>query len=65
MDNLPIWALWPITLAVGVSPGLAVLSARPIARLIYHVLGPRPKVMREPEGQLTRDEPAGAAASRV
>ena len=32
MDSLPAWALWPITIAVGVSPGLAILSARLIAR---------------------------------
>ena len=65
MENLPDWALWIITIAVGVSPGIAILSARPIARLIYHMLGPRPEVMREPEGGPARDEPAGAAASRV
>ena len=32
------------------------LSARSIARLIYHTLGPRPEVMREPEGGPARDE---------
>jgi hypothetical protein len=65
MNDLPLWALWPITIAVGLMPGLAVLLARPIARLIYHMLGPRPEVMRQPEGEPTRDEPVGAGASRV
>ena len=43
MGNLPIWALWPITIAVWASPGLAILSARSIARLLHRVLWPRPK----------------------
>ena len=47
MENLPDWAVSIIAVAVGLSPGLAILSARSIARLIYHMLGPRPEVMRE------------------
>ena len=65
MDNLSDWVATIAAVAVGLMPGLAILSARSIARLIYHMLGPRPEVMREPEGEPTRDEPAGAAASRM
>jgi hypothetical protein len=66
--DLPVWAASVIAIAVGLGPVLAILSARSIARLICHILyilGPRQKVMRGPDGHLTHDEPAGAAASRV
>jgi hypothetical protein len=43
MDSLPDWALWIITAAVGAAPGLAILSARRIARLLHRVLWPRPE----------------------
>jgi hypothetical protein len=43
MDNLPAWALWIITAAVGLSPGLALLLVRPIARLLHRMLWPRPE----------------------
>jgi hypothetical protein len=65
MENLQPWVVTIVAVAVGFTPGLAVLSARSIARRIYSVLGPRPKVTREPDGELTRDEPARGAASRV
>jgi hypothetical protein len=39
MDNLPDWAAPIIAVAVGLSPGIAILSARSIARLLYRVLG--------------------------
>jgi hypothetical protein len=65
MNDLPPWVSTIAAVAVGLVPGLAILSARSIARLIYHLLGPRPEVMREPVGEPARDEPAGAAASRV
>jgi hypothetical protein len=61
MDNLPIWALWPITVAVGISPGLAILSARPIARLLHRALWPRPETAPLSGRDLARDEPARAA----
>ena len=48
MDDLPSWALWIITAAVGVSPGLAVLSARPIPRLLHRALWARPEVTPRP-----------------
>lgn len=34
MDNLPMWVVTIAAVAVGVSPGLAILSAGSIARLI-------------------------------
>jgi hypothetical protein len=53
MDNLPAWAASIIAVAVGLSPGLAILSARRIAWLLHRVLWPRPEVAlqtgREPE----------------
>jgi hypothetical protein len=43
MDNLPDWAVSIIAVVVGVSPGLAILSARRIAWLLHRALWPRPK----------------------
>jgi hypothetical protein len=40
MDSLPDWAVSVIAVAVGLSPGLAILSARSIARLIHRVPWP-------------------------
>jgi hypothetical protein len=65
MDNLSDWVVTIAAVAVGLMPGLAILSARSIARLIYHMLGPRPEVMREPEGEPGRDEPVGASELSV
>jgi hypothetical protein len=47
MDSLPDWAVSIIAVAVGLSPGLAILSAGSIARLIYRVLGPRRELAAE------------------
>jgi hypothetical protein len=47
MDSLPEWAASVIAVAVGLSPGLAILSARSIARLVYRALSPRPEAGRE------------------
>src|SRR5260370_30468229 len=56
MDNLPAWALWIITAAVGSSPGLALLLVRPIARLLHRVLWPHPEAappsVRQARGEL-------------
>jgi hypothetical protein len=60
MDNLPTWALWIITAAVGISPGLAILSAPSIARLLRRLLWPRPEVRPEPQPEPTPEEPASA-----
>jgi hypothetical protein len=62
MDNLPIWALWPIAIAVGLTPGLALLSARLIARLLHRVLWQRLAVAPRPGREPAREELAGVAA---
>ena len=50
MDNLPDWAVSVIAVGVGLSPVLAILSARSIARLLHRALSPRPEAGREPVG---------------
>ena len=65
MNDLPPWVATIAAVAVGLMPKLEILSARSIAQLICQLFGPRPEIMRKPEGEPTRDEPAGAAASRV
>jgi hypothetical protein len=62
MDNLPTWALWIITAAVGISPGLAILSAPSIARLLRRLLSARPVVAPklEREREPRHQEPASA-----
>jgi hypothetical protein len=57
MDNLPAWAASIIAVAVGLSPGLAILSARSIARLLHRALEPRPEAERES----AREEPVGVS----
>jgi hypothetical protein len=64
MDNLPIWALWPITIAVWASPALAILSARPIARLLHRMLWPRPEEALHSRREPAHGEPAGVGAQR-
>jgi hypothetical protein len=65
MDNLPDWVVSLIAIAVGLSPGLAVLSARSIARLIHRAVPPRTEVAPKPQREPAREERVGAAASRV
>jgi hypothetical protein len=62
MNNLPTWSLWIITLAVGVSPGIAIFSAPSIARLVHLLLAVRPVVAPklEREHEPRRSEPATA-----
>jgi hypothetical protein len=54
MDNLPDWAISIIAVAVGLTPGLALLMARPIGCFLRRTLSERPEVAprsgREPEG---------------
>jgi hypothetical protein len=52
MENLPAWALWVITAAVGLSPGLAFFMAGAISRSLW----PRSKETLGPER--VRDEAA-------
>ena len=49
MDNLPDWAVSIIAVAVGLSPGLALLMARPIGRFL------RPTLLETPEEHLSPD----------
>ena len=59
MDNLPIWAVWIATPAVGISPGLAILSTSAIARLLYGLLQLRPEVTPEANpSRRTKSRPA-------
>ena len=62
MDNLPDWVVSTIAVAVGRSPGLAVLSARSIARLLYWALSPYPEV--ENGRNSAREDPAAVATLR-
>ena len=62
MDDLPSWALWIITAAVGVSPGLAILSVRRIARLLHRTLWPRPEVAPQTGRKPASKNAAGVAA---
>jgi hypothetical protein len=62
MDNLPSWVSWIMTIAVVISPGIAFLSVRPIARFLHWLLWPRPEVGRKPEREPVREEPTGVAA---
>jgi hypothetical protein len=54
MDNLPDWAVSIIAIAVGLSPGLLLLTARPIGQFLRRTLlecpERAPKPGRESEG---------------
>ena len=58
MENLPPWAVTIAAVAVGLSPGLALLSVRPIIRLFCRASWPRPEVVPGSEGELPHGEPA-------
>jgi hypothetical protein len=62
MDNLPDWVASIIAIAVGLSPGLAVLSARSIARLLYRALSAYPEV--EHGRNSACEDPAAVATLR-
>jgi hypothetical protein len=51
MDSLPDWAVSTIAIAVGVSPGLALLMARPIGRFLRRTLLERPEIAPQSRGQ--------------
>jgi hypothetical protein len=61
MHNLPDWAVSITAAAVGLSPGLALLSARSIARLLHRALRPRPEVAPKAGREPVRQEPAGVS----
>jgi hypothetical protein len=64
MVNLPIWALWPITIAVWASLGLSILSARSFTRLLHRLLWPRPEEAPRPGREPPYEEPAAVATLR-
>jgi hypothetical protein len=65
VDSLPDWVVSIIAVAVGLSPGLAILMAGPVGRFLRRVLFERPEVApqsgREPvrEGPAVATPPAG------
>jgi hypothetical protein len=61
MDNLPIWVVWIAATVVGLAPGLAILSAPTIARLIHCVASPRREVAPKPGREPSHGEPASAS----
>ena len=64
MDSLPDRAASIIAIAVGLSPGLAILYAYRIARLIHRVLWPRPEATGRSEHEPAHGDPAGFPATR-
>jgi hypothetical protein len=56
--------LWVLTIAVVISPGLAILWVRPIARLLHYLLWPGPEVTSRSREQLACEEPTGVSAPR-
>jgi hypothetical protein len=61
MDDLPEWAVSIIAIAVGLGPGLAVFSARSIARLLYRAVPLRTEVAPKPRREPAREEPIRAS----
>jgi hypothetical protein len=57
MDNLPTWVVTIAAVAVGLSPGLALLLTRPIVRLLHRVLSSRAKIVDQPGFAPTCEEP--------
>jgi len=64
MDNLPNWAVWIAATVIGLTPGLAILAAPMIARLIHRVTSPRREVAPKPGREASHREPAAVSASR-
>jgi hypothetical protein len=61
MDNLPDWVVSVIAVVVGLSPGLALLMARPIGRFLRRTLLERPEVALQSGHEPVRVAPAVAA----
>ena len=62
MDNLPDWTVSIIAVAVGLSPGLALLMARPIGRFLRRtLLERRPEAVPQFGHEPVREGPAVAA----
>jgi hypothetical protein len=64
MDNLPTWAVWIAAGAVGVAPGLAILCAPAIARLIHRVASPPREVTPKPSREPSHGEPTAGSVPR-
>jgi hypothetical protein len=64
MDYLPPWVVTIAAVTVGLGPGLAILSARPLARLLHCALGPSPKAAPKHSREAERRGSAGVAASQ-
>ncbi len=54
MDNLPDWAVSIIAVAVGLSPGFALLLARPIGRFLRRTLLETPETAPQSGLELVR-----------
>ena len=61
---LPPWGVTIAAVTVGLGPGLAIFSTRPLARLLHHALGPRPKAAPKHSREAERRGPTGVAASQ-
>jgi hypothetical protein len=61
MYHLPDWAVSIAAAAVGLSPGLALLSARSIARLLHRELWAAPRAAPQCGRVLAREKPAGVS----
>jgi hypothetical protein len=64
MENLPDWAVSIIAVAVGLSPGLALLMARRIGRFLRDTLLEPPEVAPQSECEPVRERPAFVAPPR-
>jgi hypothetical protein len=64
MDNFPTWAAEIAALAIGLMPGLAIFSTRPLARLLHRALGQRPQAIPKHSHEAEHREPAGVAVSQ-
>jgi hypothetical protein len=64
MDDLPTWVVTTAAVAVGVMPGIAILSARSVVRLLYRALCPRPEGEGHSGVEPAHGEPAGFPAPR-
>jgi hypothetical protein len=62
MDNVSSWVSWILTIAVVISPGIAFLSVRPIARFLHWLLWPHPEGAPKPKREPAREDPTGVAA---
>ena len=60
LDNLPTWAIWITTAAVGIHPRAGDPFDAPIARLLRRLLWPRPAFWPSAKTELGRKEPADA-----